>query len=116
MYFLVFFFFSSRRRHTRCSRDWSSDVCSSDLSLLLQLLDSYVSNVPEPPQESLSRQDAKSAKKNIFFFVRTWCPLRLCATLLSSFEIFVSFVVEILSPQRARSTRSLDQSSSGAGT
>src|SRR2546429_9866982 len=27
----MFFFFSSRRRHTRCSRDWSSDVCSSDL-------------------------------------------------------------------------------------
>src|SRR5687768_5634068 len=26
------FFFSSRRRHTRCSRDWSSDVCSSDLA------------------------------------------------------------------------------------
>src|SRR5690606_39622613 len=29
----VFFFFSSRRRHTRFSRDWSSDVCSSDLIL-----------------------------------------------------------------------------------
>src|SRR5215475_13255756 len=29
--FCVFFFFSSRRRHTRFSRDWSSDVCSSDL-------------------------------------------------------------------------------------
>src|SRR5690606_39588473 len=29
-----FFFFSSRRRHTRFSRDWSSDVCSSDLALL----------------------------------------------------------------------------------
>src|SRR6266498_5678668 len=28
---VVFFFFSSRRRHTRCGRDWSSDVCSSDL-------------------------------------------------------------------------------------
>src|SRR5207249_6209268 len=28
---LVFFFFSSRRRHTRSKRDWSSDVCSSDL-------------------------------------------------------------------------------------
>src|SRR3990172_9919581 len=27
----IFGFFSSRRRHTRCSRDWSSDVCSSDL-------------------------------------------------------------------------------------
>src|SRR5690606_40379366 len=30
-YFTIFFF-SSRRRHTRFSRDWSSDVCSSDLS------------------------------------------------------------------------------------
>src|SRR5436309_3672145 len=29
---LGIFFFSSRRRHTRFSRDWSSDVCSSDLS------------------------------------------------------------------------------------
>src|SRR5439155_18775854 len=29
--FLFFFFFSSRRRHTRWPRDWSSDVCSSDL-------------------------------------------------------------------------------------
>src|SRR2546421_7204245 len=28
---LFFFFFSSRRRHTRSDRDWSSDVCSSDL-------------------------------------------------------------------------------------
>src|SRR5699024_12218806 len=29
--FVFFFFFSSRRRHTRSKRDWSSDVCSSDL-------------------------------------------------------------------------------------
>src|SRR5207247_2963623 len=28
------FFFSSRRRHTRSTRDWSSDVCSSDLAVL----------------------------------------------------------------------------------
>src|SRR5699024_11373836 len=28
---LIFIFFSSRRRHTRSKRDWSSDVCSSDL-------------------------------------------------------------------------------------
>src|SRR5256885_5588074 len=28
---LLFFFFSSRRRHTRLQGDWSSDVCSSDL-------------------------------------------------------------------------------------
>src|SRR5438445_6960114 len=30
----LFFFFSSRRRHTRYWRDWSSDVCSSDLIVL----------------------------------------------------------------------------------
>src|SRR5690606_40900017 len=34
---LSLFFFSSRRRHTRFSRDWSSDVCSSDLPDLHQL-------------------------------------------------------------------------------
>src|SRR5262245_64354564 len=32
--FVPFFFFSSRRRHTRCLSDWSSDVCSSDLGEL----------------------------------------------------------------------------------
>src|SRR2546428_11823926 len=30
------FFFSSRRRHTRSDRDWSSDVCSSDLNVELK--------------------------------------------------------------------------------
>src|SRR2546429_3521713 len=33
-----FFFVSSRRRHTRCSRDWGSDVCSSDLFVEFVLL------------------------------------------------------------------------------
>ena len=36
--FCLFFFFSSRRRHTRSDRDWSSDVCSSDLSSRLSIL------------------------------------------------------------------------------
>src|SRR5207253_8102589 len=36
-----YFFFSSRRRHTRWPRDWSSDVCSSDLI-------SYVNNTVDP--------------------------------------------------------------------
>src|SRR5215510_5654482 len=35
MFIVFFFFFSSRRRHTRWPRDWSSDVCSSDLLCLL---------------------------------------------------------------------------------
>src|SRR5206468_7833645 len=32
-FLFFFFFFSSRRRHTRSDRDWSSDVCSSDLGV-----------------------------------------------------------------------------------
>ena len=35
---LSYFFFSSRRRHTRFTSDWSSDVCSSDLGVLNKLL------------------------------------------------------------------------------
>src|SRR5690606_41888453 len=34
IFFFIVFFFSSRRRHTRFSRDWSSDVCSSDLEIV----------------------------------------------------------------------------------
>src|SRR5262249_58187569 len=34
MSYLLFFFFSSRRRHTRLVSDWSSDVCSSDLFVM----------------------------------------------------------------------------------
>src|SRR5438045_8193241 len=36
---MCLFFFSSRRRHTRCLSDWSSDVCSSDLASLPPRLD-----------------------------------------------------------------------------
>src|SRR3712207_7297984 len=35
----LFFFFSSRRRHTRYWRDWSSDVCSSDLRQVIHTND-----------------------------------------------------------------------------
>src|SRR3989442_7841413 len=37
----VVFLFSSRRRHTRCGRDWSSDVCSSDLGVPFTLKDAH---------------------------------------------------------------------------
>src|SRR5439155_17150611 len=48
-----FFFFSSRRRHTRWPRDWSSDVCSSDLGLdrlLADLLGDLGHPVSEEPR------------------------------------------------------------------
>src|SRR5690606_40419240 len=44
------FFFSSRRRHTRFSRDWSSDVCSSDLPEILPHLGVRVVELRERAQ------------------------------------------------------------------
>src|SRR2546429_9180061 len=43
-----FFFFSSRRRHTRCSRDWSSDVCSSDLESDIYNGETYDARLEQP--------------------------------------------------------------------
>src|SRR6267378_5022832 len=44
MAMMNFFFFSSRRRHTRSLRDWSSDVCSSDLEPVdLEQADGFIS-------------------------------------------------------------------------
>src|SRR5437868_14471552 len=43
----VVFFFSSRRRHTRSKRDWSSDVCSSDLSGGRMLVQNADGSIPE---------------------------------------------------------------------
>src|SRR5690606_16301177 len=42
---IVCFFFSSRRRHTRFSRDWSSDVCSSDLDENFSAAIPFLNNV-----------------------------------------------------------------------
>src|SRR5256885_8860450 len=52
-YCVVFFFFSSRRRHTRLQGDWSSDVCSSDLPFLRADL-----HRPEPMLQARDRVGA----------------------------------------------------------
>src|SRR5205814_6437136 len=53
------FFFSSRRRHTRCLSDWSSDVCSSDLSLAHETLENHQAAQPafsaRPPRQATDR-------------------------------------------------------------
>src|SRR2546426_1679454 len=51
-----FFFFSSRRRHTRLQGDWSSDVCSSDLRLLLRAVDVEHQPHLHPARERVAHQ------------------------------------------------------------
>src|SRR3712207_7594362 len=59
----VFFFFSSRRRHTRYWRDWSSDVCSSDLGAGLpgRRRRRRATAVPPPPDRRPPRHTLPSA-------------------------------------------------------
>src|SRR5690554_5909668 len=57
---LVFFFFSSRRRHTRCGRDWSSDVCSSDLPWVRDLAARF--EQPEEVVRQLLRKLVRSGR------------------------------------------------------
>src|SRR3989454_10861452 len=49
------FFFSSRRRHTRLQGDWSSDVCSSDLSMDIRTESRNVTMVPQWQEEIEAR-------------------------------------------------------------
>src|SRR5690606_41143319 len=59
---VIFFFFSSRRRHTRFSRDWSSDVCSSDLGW------TPVAGALESAKESFAGLDAET-NTNLIYLV-----------------------------------------------
>src|SRR5260221_9937982 len=69
----VFFFFSSRRRHTRSLCDWSSDVCSSDL-LAKRALNPSLCFLPQRPNapESLFPfpRQKNQAHASIFAFLK----------------------------------------------
>src|SRR6266513_2820809 len=54
---MPYFFFSSRRRHTRSKRDWSSDVCSSDLVDAAEDVLHRVRDLHEVVDEVLARGD-----------------------------------------------------------
>src|SRR2546421_4269835 len=77
VYLVFFFFFSSRRRHTRSDRDWSSDVCSSDLFLAGKILRCHVENGQKermiPKQCSISTIEGfgKDLRMMIAFFYRS---------------------------------------------
>src|SRR2546429_7264478 len=61
----VFFFFSSRRRHTRCSRDWSSDVCSSDLVAAAELPALGFEGTPAAPLRAQLQEALGAARRGL---------------------------------------------------
>src|SRR5699024_11912780 len=91
----ILFFFSSRRRHTRSKRDWSSDVCSSDLALSFAIyypemvtsliLESASPGLEKPKdQEARQKHDHQLAKRleteGIDAFVNYWEKIPLFET------------------------------------
>src|SRR5437762_14271331 len=80
MVFSVFyFFFSSRRRHTRYIGDWSSDVCSSDLAREQLYRGHAIDNAPlgcKPERPSQSRQMAVYRAALIAIIDHSGCELR----------------------------------------
>src|SRR5438046_8308263 len=74
------FFFSSRRRHTRLVSDWSSDVCSSDLTWGLpsaheRLIKRYCDEIRALPEEQASRFVSRLAETDV-----QWTEVIVAAT------------------------------------
>src|SRR5215510_16494925 len=98
--FCYFFFFSSRRRHTRWPRDWSSDVCSSDLHLplrdaardLLRTVFGSLSSVEDVTTQSGSSFERSGRRAMIKHLLKLiWNRKRI--NFLITVEIFISFIV-----------------------
>src|SRR5690625_3118344 len=81
--FYVSFYFSSRRQHTRSPRDWSSDVCSSDLKIGDQL---YVTLSKDQEERLL----ALPATEGIFMGMREIAPLDLLNASISGRVYYTS--------------------------
>src|SRR3712207_1537759 len=60
---VFFFFFSSRRRHTRYWRDWSSDVCSSDLTADVRVEARERVRADAEPVERLKQRPAREGER-----------------------------------------------------
>src|SRR5690554_6964857 len=74
---LANFFFSSRRRHTRCGRDWSSDVCSSDLKGLSVLVSGSLTIPMVPPVYMISNFCSTFCLNNEILFLQLKQLLRI---------------------------------------
>src|SRR5699024_11739887 len=108
----VVFFFSSRRRHTRSKRDWSSDVCSSDLEAAAHV---GVQQIGEEPQragavgEGVEHLEAHAAAV-MHHPEQQGAPIRLVdrgagdrkSTRLNSSHVSISYAVFCLKKKRTK--------------
>src|SRR2546430_9326175 len=78
-YDVFFFFFSSRRRHTRFDCDWSSDVCSSDLAMVVGSQEQPASSVPkvQPSPEQPATEAPQTGSQPAQTEPQSAAPLRV---------------------------------------
>src|SRR2546426_9066874 len=112
-YFSFFFFFSSRRRHTRLQGDWSSDVCSSDLTVAAlrqafasDLADQQVEHITVDPNIAIVAAVGENMRGTPGIAGRTFSTLgregvNIIAIAQGSSEYNISFVVDVSAMQRA---------------
>src|SRR5690554_3345052 len=89
---LFFFFFSSRRRHTRCGRDWSSDMCSSDLigsTLLAGCFGTHTSQAPIATTYPISEQQKMQAAHHWDVLAQHQADMLIQNDLLKSQPLYV---------------------------
>src|SRR2546429_3203380 len=97
---MYFFFFSSRRRHTRCSRDWSSDVCSSDLKIEAKLRSGMTKNGFSPgTQEEIITQITSFARYGFPESHAASFALIAYASAYLKFHYLAAFTVALLNNQ-----------------
>src|SRR5947199_6121298 len=95
---MLLFFFSSRRRHTRCLSDWSSDVCSSDLESSLKGTDAAQS----PPLAPVQVQKGLSTSSGQFTALFTVAALDRKSTRLNSSHLGISYAVFCLKKKKQK--------------
>src|SRR5690606_40857923 len=82
-------FFSSRRRHTRFSRDWSSDVCSSDLY-------GEVGEPIEPPETARAASFSESLSRILLKISAAFSSFSLALAFWSSISLEFCWVIVLM--------------------
>src|SRR5256885_6846566 len=106
----MFFFFSSRRRHTRLQGDWSSDVCSSDLlaGALLHWVEQFPLLARDRDEQGRDRPESQAAERDQHGVVVGF-PAKLRrrgdrkSTRLNSSHLVISYAVFCLKKKTNRS-------------
>src|SRR5690242_20869639 len=104
----VFFFFSSRRRHTRLTCDWSSDVCSSDLGHCWLLASSLPTSYNACASWATPEKSHSGSKLS--------CGVDRKSTRLNSSHMSISYAVFCLKKKKSSSNETEDTTSTSRTT